>query len=137
MIAKSYDERVYKSAKVFTVCVIIAVIFVSAAFAGAGGPAAELEKTAGQKNDVNVITGNFNNAITADNKTINGNNNTITGNNNIINGNFNTVNGDNNFINGNNNTINGEDNEISGNFNNFKPDSGNILIKGNNNRELE
>ena len=134
MAAKSYDERVYKSAKIFTVCVIVAVIFASAAFAEAGEQAVVLEIIT-DKND--IITGNFNNAITADSKTINGNNNIISGNNNIINGNFNTINGDNNSINGNNNTVNGGYNEISGNFNKFKPDSGNVLIKGNNNREIE
>ena len=117
MVEKSYDERIYKLSKIFTACVIIAVLFASAALAD------------------NKISGSHN-TIDENGVTINGNNNTINTSNSQINGNHNTIHGDNNTIRGNNNIIHGENNKITGNHNSFTPGAGN-KVNGNNNTEME
>ena len=93
MVAKSYDERIYRLAKIFTVCVIITILLTSAAFAEPGESRTRL----------NRISSNHN-TITEDNSRIVGNNNTIYSNNSRISGNHNRFTPDSgNRVNGNNN----------------------------------
>jgi len=128
----SYNKNLYQLAKIFTFCVIIAatsfLLVFSADTVWESVNVANIETG-------EVIKGSFS-TLTGDEKTFSGNSNTIRTSNSTINGNFNTVYGDNNIINGNSNEINGGNNKISGNFNTFTPGSGNMVMKGNSNREI-
>jgi hypothetical protein len=121
MIEKSYDDRIYILAHIFTVFVIIAVLLSSFMSAGSVGRNRR-------------ISGNHN-TIAEDNIRVNGNNNTIYSSNSRINGNHNNIYGDNNTVSGNNNTVHGNNNTISGNHNRFTPNANN-RVSGNNNREI-
>ena len=128
----SYNKNLYKLAKIFTVGVIIAVVlFLTVAAAGTVWESINIIKI--ETGD--VIKGSFS-TLTGDDKTFAGNSNTIYSSNSTITGNFNTIYGDNNTVSGNSNKIHGENNKISGNFNTFTPGSGNMVMKGNSNREF-